>query len=90
MDCQLLLQTFKLGNEYGRGWIEFARHNDLAEGDVCVFELIKRKHIVLNVSMFHVSQVDRVFVFDVEQPYTSTSEEITKPYKSYSQYFHFG
>ncbi|KAF3955595.1 hypothetical protein CMV_019198 [Castanea mollissima] len=42
----------------GQGWIEFARHNDLAEGDVCVFELIKRKPVVLNVSMFRVVDFD--------------------------------
>ena len=42
----------------GRGWIEFARHNDLAEEDVCVFELIKRKPVVLNVSMFRVVDYD--------------------------------
>ena len=42
----------------GQGWIEFARYNDLAEGDVCVFELIKRKPVVLNVSMFRVVDYD--------------------------------
>ncbi|XP_065623851.1 B3 domain-containing protein REM19 isoform X2 [Quercus suber] len=38
----------------GRGWIVFARENNLEEGDVCVFELIKRKPVVLNVSIFRV------------------------------------
>ena len=42
----------------GWGWIEFPRHNDLGEGDVCVFELIKRKPVVLNVSMFYVVDYD--------------------------------
>ena len=39
----------------GRGWIVFARENNLEEGDVCVFELIKRKPVVLNVSIFRVA-----------------------------------
>ena len=38
----------------GRGWIVFARENNLEEGDVCVFELIKGKPVVLNVSIFRV------------------------------------
>ncbi|KAH8510797.1 hypothetical protein H0E87_008360 [Populus deltoides] len=35
-----------------RGWNEFKRENNLKEGDVCVFELIKNKKISLQVSMF--------------------------------------
>ncbi|KAB1199848.1 B3 domain-containing transcription factor VRN1 [Morella rubra] len=35
-----------------RGWNIFCKENNLEEGDVCVFELIKRKPIVLKVSIF--------------------------------------
>lgn len=35
------------------GWGQFCRDNKLEEGDVCVFELIKRKPVVLKVSIFH-------------------------------------
>ncbi|KAL4595853.1 hypothetical protein ACB092_12G122100 [Castanea dentata] len=38
----------------GRGWTVFSRENSLEEGDVCVFELIKRKPVVLSVSIFRV------------------------------------
>ncbi|KAB1199849.1 B3 domain-containing transcription factor VRN1 [Morella rubra] len=37
-----------------RGWGIFCKENNLEEGDVCVFELIKRKPIVLKVSIFRV------------------------------------
>jgi hypothetical protein len=37
------------------GWGRFCRDNNLEEGDVCVFELIKRNPVVLNVSIFHVA-----------------------------------
>ncbi|KAF8405107.1 hypothetical protein HHK36_010005 [Tetracentron sinense] len=36
------------------GWKAFVRDNYLEEGDVCVFELIKRKHIELKVTIFRV------------------------------------
>ncbi|KAE8077331.1 hypothetical protein FH972_015903 [Carpinus fangiana] len=35
------------------GWGQFCRDNKLEKGDVCVFELIKRKPVVLKVSIFH-------------------------------------
>ncbi|XP_062152445.1 B3 domain-containing transcription factor VRN1-like [Alnus glutinosa] len=35
------------------GWAQFLGDNNLKEGDVCVFELLKRKPVVLNVSIFH-------------------------------------
>lgn len=39
----------------GQGWTEFSKDNNLEEGDVCVLELIKKKPVVLNVSIFHVA-----------------------------------
>ena len=36
----------------GRGWTVFSRDNNLEEGDVCVFELIKKQPVVLKVSIF--------------------------------------
>ena len=41
----------------GKGWVAFSKDNNLEEGNVCVFEVIKRKPVVLSVSIFHV--VDR-------------------------------
>lgn len=37
------------------GFGEFAKDNNLEEGDVCVFELIKSEADVLKVSIFHAS-----------------------------------
>ena len=42
---------------FGKGWVAFLKDNNLEEGNVCVFEVIKRKPVVLSVSIFHV--VDR-------------------------------
>ena len=55
--------SIAITNLQARQWIWggdglFARHNDLAEEDVCVFELIKRKPVVLNVSMIRVVDYD--------------------------------
>ncbi|XP_042495556.1 B3 domain-containing transcription factor VRN1-like [Macadamia integrifolia] len=36
------------------GWIAFARENVLLEGDCCVFEVLKKKNIEMNVSIFRV------------------------------------
>ncbi|POO03196.1 B3 DNA binding domain containing protein [Trema orientale] len=38
-----------------RGWCGFFRENDLEEGDVCVFELINRRNIVLKVWIYRVA-----------------------------------
>ena len=38
----------------GKGWTAFSRDNNLEEGDACVFEVKKRKHVVLSVTIFHV------------------------------------
>ena len=38
----------------GRGWTVFSRESNLEEGDVCVFELIKKQLVVLKVSIFSV------------------------------------
>ncbi|KAF8405108.1 hypothetical protein HHK36_010006 [Tetracentron sinense] len=37
-----------------RGWKAYVQDNYLEEGDVCVFELIKRKHVELKVTIFRV------------------------------------
>ncbi|XP_054817121.1 B3 domain-containing protein REM19-like [Prosopis cineraria] len=36
----------------GKGWIRFARANGVKEGDVCVFELIRRKNFGFRVTIF--------------------------------------
>ncbi|KAJ4965908.1 hypothetical protein NE237_017757 [Protea cynaroides] len=37
---------------FGSGWAKFAKKNNIKEGDVCVFELIKRNETLLKVSIF--------------------------------------
>ncbi|XP_059665158.1 B3 domain-containing transcription factor VRN1-like isoform X2 [Cornus florida] len=39
-----------------KGWAAFVRENNLVEGDICVFELIKVKDIVLKVSIFRTAE----------------------------------
>lgn len=36
------------------GWYEFSQENNLGEGDVCVFELLKMRDAVLKVTIFRV------------------------------------
>ncbi|KAK1291182.1 hypothetical protein QJS10_CPB17g02550 [Acorus calamus] len=38
----------------GKGWSVFVEENKLEEGDVCVFELVKKKKVELKVSIFRV------------------------------------
>ncbi|KAK8259178.1 hypothetical protein V6Z11_D13G039400 [Gossypium hirsutum] len=40
--------------KFSKGWAEFVLDNNLDEGDVCVFELISTKEIVLKVTIFRV------------------------------------
>ncbi|KAH8510799.1 hypothetical protein H0E87_008362 [Populus deltoides] len=47
--------SFKDGKaKLGQGWTEFVWENNLEEGDVCIFELIRAKEIVLKVAVFRV------------------------------------
>ncbi|KAI4295599.1 hypothetical protein L6164_035627 [Bauhinia variegata] len=39
-----------------QGWFEFALENNLGEGDVCVFELLVMKEVVLKVNAFRVAE----------------------------------
>ncbi|KAF5448736.1 hypothetical protein F2P56_029242 [Juglans regia] len=36
------------------GWYEFSQENNMGEGDVCVFELLKMRDVVLKVTIFRV------------------------------------
>ncbi|KAE8708382.1 B3 domain-containing protein REM19 [Hibiscus syriacus] len=40
--------------KFSRGWYEFSLENNLGEGDVCVFELLRVREIVLQVTVFRV------------------------------------
>ncbi|KAL5788449.1 hypothetical protein ACOSP7_005398 [Xanthoceras sorbifolium] len=48
----------------GQGWYEFTLENNLGEGDVCVFEVLKSRDVVLNVTLFRILEsaesVDRL------------------------------
>lgn len=37
-----------------QGWYEFSQENNLGEGDVCIFELLRMKDVVLKVTVFRV------------------------------------
>lgn len=37
-----------------QGWYDFALENNLEEGDVCVFELMRAREVVLQVTVFRV------------------------------------
>ncbi|XP_061374999.1 B3 domain-containing transcription factor VRN1-like [Gastrolobium bilobum] len=39
-----------------QGWFEFSLENNLGEGDVCVFELLRGKDVVLQVTVFRVTE----------------------------------
>ncbi|XP_027356384.1 B3 domain-containing transcription factor VRN1-like [Abrus precatorius] len=39
-----------------QGWFEFSLENNLGEGDVCVFELLRMKEVVLQVTIFRVTE----------------------------------
>ncbi|KAJ4827430.1 hypothetical protein Tsubulata_011083 [Turnera subulata] len=40
--------------KFSQGWYEFTLENNLGEGDVCVFELLKARDYVLKVTVFRV------------------------------------
>lgn len=40
------------GGKFSTGWTTFAIDTSLSEGDVCVFELIKKNPMVFEVSIF--------------------------------------
>ncbi|XP_021680736.2 B3 domain-containing transcription factor VRN1 isoform X5 [Hevea brasiliensis] len=42
-----------------QGWYEFTLENNLGEGDVCIFELMRSIDIVLKVTVFHVLESAR-------------------------------
>ncbi|MBA0667271.1 hypothetical protein Goklo_000378 [Gossypium klotzschianum] len=42
--------------KFSRGWYEFTLENNLGEGDVCVFELLRSREIVLKVTVFRVME----------------------------------
>ncbi|KAL2347861.1 hypothetical protein Fmac_001861 [Flemingia macrophylla] len=39
-----------------QGWFEFTLENNLGEGDVCVFELLRVREVVLQVTVFRVTE----------------------------------
>lgn len=39
-----------------QGWFEFSLENNLGEGDVCVFELLRMKEVVLQVTVFRITE----------------------------------
>ncbi|XVF45210.1 hypothetical protein PTKIN_Ptkin02bG0186700 [Pterospermum kingtungense] len=54
---------YKAGRaKFSQGWYEFTLENNLGEGDVCVFELLRSREFVLKVTVFRVmeSQVKQV------------------------------
>ncbi len=54
VNCFYRNSSISSGMNIGRGWMVFSKENNLEEGDVCVFELFKRKPVVLKVTIFRV------------------------------------
>lgn len=48
--------VYNSGPKFGVGWKEFARANQLAAGDVCVFELINFSKMLLQVLIIRASE----------------------------------
>ena len=48
---------YKAGRaKFSQGWYEFTLENNLGEGDVCVFELLRTRDFVLKVTAFRVNE----------------------------------
>uniref|UniRef100_A0A1J3G144 B3 domain-containing protein REM19 n=1 Tax=Noccaea caerulescens TaxID=107243 RepID=A0A1J3G144_NOCCA len=48
---------YKAGRaKFSQGWYEFTLENNIGEGDVCVFELLRTRDFVLKVTAFRVNQ----------------------------------
>ncbi|KAH0926251.1 LOW QUALITY PROTEIN: hypothetical protein HID58_018507 [Brassica napus] len=48
---------YKAGRaKFSQGWYEFTLENNIGEGDVCVFELLRTRDFVLKVTAFRVTQ----------------------------------
>ncbi|KAK3195658.1 hypothetical protein Dsin_026968 [Dipteronia sinensis] len=43
------------GGDFIHGWTKFSKDKNLKKGDICMFELIREKNIVLKVLVFHSS-----------------------------------
>ncbi|XP_058761411.1 B3 domain-containing transcription factor VRN1-like [Vicia villosa] len=56
-----------------QGWYEFTVENGLGEGDVCVFELLRSREVVLKVTLFRVRE-DETGLFD---PSTLVSQNVS-------------
>lgn len=42
--------------KFSQGWYEFTLENNLGEGDVCVFEVLRSREFVLKVTLFRVME----------------------------------
>ncbi|XVE49125.1 hypothetical protein DITRI_Ditri01bG0057300 [Diplodiscus trichospermus] len=43
--------------KFSQGWYEFTLENNLGEGDVCIFELLRSREFVLKVTVFRVMEI---------------------------------
>lgn len=49
----LIRWRHKGGFFLSKGWAELSKAKKLAEGDICVFELIRKEDVLLKLSIFH-------------------------------------
>ena len=56
-----------------QGWYEFTLENNLGEGDICVFELLRTREVVLQVTLFRVKE-DESGLFN---PSTQPSQNVS-------------
>ncbi|KAL5562531.1 hypothetical protein UlMin_032278 [Ulmus minor] len=60
-----------------QGWYEFSLENKFGEGDVCVFELLKMKEVVLQVTVFRVMEETGT----LHSPPSPPTQQIVSHYK---------
>lgn len=56
-----------------QGWYEFTLENNLGEGDICVFELLRTREVVLQVTLFRVKEDESGLFNPSSQPSQNVS-----------------
>ncbi|KAK7404473.1 hypothetical protein VNO78_05391 [Psophocarpus tetragonolobus] len=59
-----------------QGWFEFSLENNLGEGDVCVFELLRMKEVVLQVTVFRVTEDVGLLTLPLQQNQNMSSAKL--------------
>ncbi|KAI3892809.1 hypothetical protein MKX03_000913, partial [Papaver bracteatum] len=54
VECVVYNGSGKYEATFRKGWKEFRLHNDLKEGDICVFDLVDRDNLGMDVTFSRV------------------------------------